>query len=391
MLSRQETSEALRQFGPPLTEFRSAVVIGAGSTSFEMIRYLTERVPIMICPRGVTTRIQPVGIDDVLRYLTAAITVPESVGKTIDIGSPSIETYRTMMLKYAAQRGLRRPLLQVPVLTPRLSSYWVDIFTPISPRISRPLFEGLRSEVVCGNNLARELFPQIDPLTYEEALAQALRIPNLEALVERQMDPRGSANSWLARHFAEHQGWLADIHQGRVAASPEQVFSVVEGIGGRRGWFYGTSLWRLRALLDRVVGGVGMGTGRRDPDRLQRGDSLDFWQVDEIEPGRRLLLKARMKIPGEAFLQFEVFTESPGTTCLRSAALFRPRGVFGRLYWWALIPIHKYIFRGLNAAICKRAACAATIVHFGQITDTTMTPATPRNQHGSREHVTPSR
>ncbi len=171
LLSRQETSEALRQYGPPLTEFRSAVVIGAGSTSFEMIRYLTERVPVMICPRWVTTRIQPIGIDDVLRYLTAALTEPESVGKTIDIGSPSIETYRTMMLRYAAQRGLRRPLLQVPVLTPRLSSYWVDIFTPISPRISRPLFEGLRSEVVCRNNLARELFPQIDPLTYEEALA----------------------------------------------------------------------------------------------------------------------------------------------------------------------------------------------------------------------------
>jgi hypothetical protein len=234
-------------------------------------------VPIMICPRWVTTRIQPIGIDDVISYLTAALQTPESMGKTIDIGSPSIETYRTMMLKYAAQRGLRRPLLQVPVLTPRLSSYWVDIFTPISPRISRPLIEGLRSEVVCRNHLAQELFPEIHPLSYEEALARALRVPNLEALVERRTQALGNKRPSLRQHFAEDDGWVGDIHQGRVAASRAQVFSVVEGMGGQRGWFYGTWLWRLRALLDRVVGGIGMGRGRRDPDRLQRGDALDFW------------------------------------------------------------------------------------------------------------------
>ncbi len=381
LLSRQETSEALRQFGPPVTEFRSAVVIGAGSTSFEMIRYLTERVPIMICPRWVTTRIQPIGIDDVISYLTAALQTPESIGKTIDIGSPSVETYRTMMLKYAAQRGLRRPLLQVPVLTPRLSSYWVDIFTPVSPRISRPLIEGLRSEVVCRNHLARELFPEIHPLSYEEALTRALRVPNLAAMVERRTELLGNQRPSLRQHFAEDEGWIADIHEGRVAASPSQVFSVVEGIGGRRGWFYGTWLWRLRALIDRAVGGVGMGNGRRDPDRLRRGDMLDFWQVEEIEPGRRLLLKAQMKIPGEAYLQFETIAEAGETTRLRSSALFRSRGLLGRLYWWALVPVHKLIFRGLNAAIRERAARAATFVHFRELVNPATDSPLPQEEH----------
>ncbi len=367
LLSRQETSEALREYGPPLTEFRSAVVVGAGSTSFEMLRYLTERVPIMICPRWVTTRIQPIAIDDVISYFVAALHVPESAGQTIDIGSPSLETYRTMMLKYAAHRGLRRPLIQVPVLTPRLSSYWVDLVTPISPSISRPLIEGLRSEVVCRDGLARELFPSIQPMSYEEALARALRVPNLAEMVEQWVEHLTASKPSLRQRFLEHEGWVVDIREGQVNASISQVFGVVEGIGGRRGWYYATALWRLRALLDRVVGGVGMGDGRRDPDKLRRGDKLDFWQVDEIEPGRRLLLKARMKIPGEAFLQLEARSDPDGTTHLRSAALFRPRGLAGRMYWWALLPIHEVIFRGLNAAIRERAARHAKTGRFSQL------------------------
>lgn len=355
LLSRQETSQALRQYGPPLTEFRSAVVIGAGSTSFEMIRYLTERLPIMICPRWVTTRIQPIAMSDVVSYLVAALETPESAGQSIDIGSPSIETYRTMMLKYAAQRGLRRPLLQVPVLTPRLSSYWVDLFTPISPSISRPLIEGLRTEVVCRNNLARKLFPGIQPISYEEALERALRVPDLAEVVEHTIEERSECKPSFRRPFLEHEGWVADIREGRVAAPTSHVFAVAEGIGGRRGWYYATALWRLRAVLDRVVGGVGMGEGRRDPDKLQRGDKLDFWEVDVIESGKRLRLKASMRVPGEAYLQFETFAEDNRTTRLRSVALFRPRGVAGRLYWWFLLPIHKFIFTGLNAAIRKRA------------------------------------
>ena len=361
LLSRRETSAELRSYGPPLTEFRSAVIIGAGSISFEMIRYLTERVPVMICPRWVTTCIQPIAIADVVQYLVRALDVPDSAGKAIDIGSPSIETYRTMMLKYAAFRGLRRPLLQVPVLTPRLSSYWVDIFTPIDSAISRPLIEGLRSEVVCRNDLAQRLFPDVQPMSYERALECALAVPDLAAMVDRRAEQQfGNANPNSFLHqVKEEQGWVADIREGRACALPAQVFDVVEGIGGKRGWFYGDALWRLRARLDLLLGGSGMGSGRRDPDRLTQGDHLDFWQVQQLDRGRRLCLKAKMKVPGEAYLIFETFPESGNTTRLRSTALFRPKGLFGRIYWWMLLPMHRLIFNGMNAAIRSRSAAVA--------------------------------
>ena len=352
--SRQETSDCLRQYGPPLTDFRSAVIIGAGSISFEMIRYLTERVPVMICPRWVTTRIQPIGIDDVVSYLAAALDEPRSEGKTIDIGSPSVETCRTMMLKYAAQRGLRRPLLQVPVLTPRLSSYWVDLVTPIPASISRPLIEGLGSEVVCSNDHARKIFPRIQPLTYEQALQRALQVPDLAEMAERRAVQAGGGA--LLPQVVEDEGWVADIREGDVGVSPSRVFAVVEGIGGDRGWFYGTALWRYRAVLDRMLGGPGMGSGRRDPDSLREGDKLDFWRVEEISRGKRLRLKAMLKVPGEAYLLFETIAVGAGRTRLRSSALFRPRGLWGRVYWWLLLPIHKLIFSGLNTAIRRRAA-----------------------------------
>ncbi len=216
--SRQETSECLRQYGPPLTDFRSAVVIGAGSISFEMIRYLTERVPIMICPRWVTTRIQPIGIDDVVSYLVAALDEPKSAGQTIDIGSPSIETYRTMMLKYAALRGLRRPLLQVPVLTPRLSSYWVDLVTPIPASISRPLIEGLRSEVVCSNDRAREIFPQINRSPTNRRWNARCKFPICRRW--RSDAPRAASGGSRLPQVVEDEGWVADIREGDVDVPP---------------------------------------------------------------------------------------------------------------------------------------------------------------------------
>lgn len=355
--SRHETSLALREYGPPLTEFRSAVIIGAGGISFEMIRYLTERLPLMICPSWVTTRIQPIGIDDVVRYLVAAPEVPDSAGETIDIGSPSIESYRSMMLKYAAHRGLRRLLLQVPVLTPRLSSYWVDLVTPIPSSISHPLIEGLRNEVVCRNDSAPRLFPNIQPVTYEKSLGLALEVPDLAKVVERRAAQQFAGpkpDSWRHR-VTEDEGWVVDIREGRSKASMAQVFAVAEGIGGARGWYYGPRLWRLRAWMDRMLGGSGMGEGRRHPDTLELGDKLDFWEVDCLERGRLLRLRALMKVPGEAYLQFETFPEAGGGTRLRSTALFRPRGLMGRIYWWMLLPVHRLIFSGLNAAIRSRA------------------------------------
>jgi len=357
LASRQESGDELRAWGPPVTEFRSAVVIGAGSLSFEMIRYLTERLPIMISPRWVTTRIQPIAVEDVVRYLVQALEVPESAGETIDIGSPSVETYRSMMLKYAAVRGLRRLLLQVPVLTPRLSSYWVDLVTPIDSAISRPLIEGLRSEVICRNELAQRLFPEIRPMSFEQALQRALVVPDLADVANRRAEEQfadRNPGSFLHR-VKEEQGWVVDMREGLSEARPSDLFSTVEGIGGQRGWFYGNWLWSLRGWLDRLLGGKGLNKGRRDPDRLQVGDKVDFWEVVSIEPGRRLVLKANMKLPGEAYLMFDVFPEGLCGSRLRSTALYRPRGLFGRLYWWALLPLHRYIFSGMNDAVCARA------------------------------------
>ena len=250
----------------------------------------------------------------------------------------------------------------MPVLTPRLSSYWVDLVTPIPASISRPLIEGLRSEVVCSNDLAQQIFPQIKPLTYDQALERALRVPDLDsdggaasggAVCE-------SRKSSMLAQVVEDEGWVADIREGDVDVSPAQVFAVVEGIGGKRGWFYGTFLWRLRAAMDRLLGGSGMGDGRRDPDSLRVGDSLDFWRVEEVVEARRLCLKAMMKVPGEAYLIFETISLGAGKTRLRSSALFRPRGLMGRIYWWMLLPIHKFIFSGMNCrhpqASCSRSA-----------------------------------
>ena len=343
LTSRQESGDELRAWGPPVTEFRSAVVIGAGSVSFEMIRYLAERLPIMICPRWVTTRIQPIAVEDVVRYLVQAIDVPASAGKTIDIGSPSIETYRSMMLKYAAVRRLRRFLLQVPVLTPRLSSYWVDLVTPIDSAISRPLIDGLRSEVICRNDLAQRLFPDIQPISFEQALKRALIVPNLAEVANRRAEKQfSSANPESFRYrVKEEEGWVVDIREGFCEALPSQLFSTVEGIGGERGWFYGNCMWRLRGWLDCLMGGKGLDKGRRDPDRLQVGDKVDFWMAAEIKPGRRLVLKANMRLPGEAYLMFEPFLEGSGRSRLRSTALYRPRGLFDRLYWRALLPLHR--------------------------------------------------
>ena len=363
LTSRQESGEELRAWGPPVTEFRSAVVIGAGSLSFEMIRYLTERLPIMICPRWVTTRIQPIAVEDVVGYLAQAIEVPASAGKTIDIGSPSIETYRSMMLKYAALRGLRRFLLQVPVLTPRLSSYWVDLVTPIDSAISRPLIEGLRNEVTCRNDLAQRLFPGIHPMSFEQALQRALAVPNLAEVANRRAEKQfASRNPGSVRHrVKEEEGWVVDIREGFCEARPSELFSTVEGIGGQRGWFYGDWLWSLRGWLDRLLGGRGTDRGRRDPDLLRVGDKVDFWAVVEIEVGRRLVLKANMKLPGEAYLMFETFPDCMSGSRLRSTALYRPRGLFGRLYWWVLLPLHRYIFSGMNGAICRRAKQGSVI------------------------------
>ncbi|MEW5979268.1 MAG: SDR family oxidoreductase [Acidobacteriota bacterium] len=355
--SRQETGDLLREFGPPVTEFRAAIIVGSGSVSFEMIRYLTERIPIMICPSWVKTRCQPIAIRDVLSYLVAALEQPESIGQVIDIGGATIETYGSMMLTYAELRGLRRYLLHVPFLTPKLSSYWVDLVTPIPASICRPLIQGLKNEVICLNDRARELFPSIHPMEYREAVRLALQrlsAGTLESVWSGSFSSTEDRTPPQVRLLTT-EGMVIEVRESIVEASGQTLFQVFSQVGGERGWFYGDWLWRVRAGLDRLLGGVGMRRGRRDPRVLRPGDPVDFWRVEAVEPDRLIRLRAEMKLPGRAWLQFESLSGQDRPTRFRSTAYFEPRGLAGHLYWWALYPLHMLIFAGLNRNIAWAA------------------------------------
>ncbi|MGA7381939.1 MAG: SDR family oxidoreductase [Terriglobales bacterium] len=352
--SRHETGAALRRFGPPVTEFRAGIIVGNGSVSFELIRYLTERLPLMICPRWVITRTQPIAIDDVLDYLVAVLQSPESTGQVVEIGGATIETYRSMMLTYARARRLRRWLLRVPVLTPRLSSYWLRLVTPIPTSIARPLIEGLRTEVVCKSTRAAEMFPAIRPMGYAAAIEKTMT----RALPDESLSAALPSNP--AHLFVRRDGILCDVRQALTDASPTDLFSVIARLGGSNGYLYANSLWRIRGWLDRCLGGVGM---KPSPGRahLNKSDHIDFWYVQDLEADHRLLLRAEMKLPGRAWLEFLVSPQPSGRTLVRCCAWFEPRGLLGELYWWVLYPVHILIFRGMVQAVCRKATRGVTI------------------------------
>ena len=354
--SRQETGEELRREGPPVTEFRAAVVVGAGSVSFEMIRYLTERLPVMICPRWVYTRVQPIAADDVLAYLVQTLEQPASAGCIIEIGGADVVTYGQMMMGYARARGLSRRLIAVPVLTPRLSSYWVHFVTPIPSTIAGPLIEGLRSEVVVHGDLAAQLFPDIRPLSYQEAVRRALGSLNAGAVETSWSDSLASSEGDLAPvSLAAEAGMTVERRQRSVAASREEVFAAFASLGGKRGWPYAEGLWRVRGAMDRMVGGVGMRRGRRDPHDLRPGDAIDFWRVEDVQPGSLLRLRAEMKVPGNAWLQFEAKPLENGRTLLVQTAFFAPKGLGGLAYWYGLYPVHRAIFSGMVRRLAEQA------------------------------------
>jgi uncharacterized protein YbjT (DUF2867 family) len=354
--SRHETGEALRESGVPVTEFRAAIIVGSGSISFEMVRYLTERLPAMICPRWVYTRVQPIAIRDVLSYLIAALRVPESTGRIIEIGGSDVLTYADMMLGYARVRGLRRLLRPVPVLTPRLSSYWVHLVSPIPADIAQPLIDGLRNETVVRDGLARRLFPDIRPIDYETAVRLAL-----ERLETGQVETAWSGALSTTQGdippvtLSTEEGMIIERRQTIAAAPPSAVYSSFAGLGGKRGWLYANWTWELRAMFDRLIGGVGFRRGRRHPDEVLVGEAIDFWRVEAAEPGRLLRLRAEMKVPGRAWLQFEAIPRSNGSTHLRQTAYFAPKGLTGHLYWYLLYPIHTLIFSGLINGVARRA------------------------------------
>ncbi len=353
--SRQETGDILRQSGVCLTEFRAAVIVGAGSISFEMIRYLTERIPIMICPRWVRSKVQPIAIDDVIEYLVSAIQNPHSSGQIIEIGGADVLTYGDMMKLYARVRGLRRWLLNVPVLTPRLSSYWVHWVTPVSAAFARPLIEGLRNEVVVRDHKASEFFLQIEPSTYESAVHSALsqldpdRFEDIINQLTSTMDIVNSANFKTIRN-----GMIIEVRRCIVHSKTSTVYSIFTDIGGPNGWPCNWA-WRLRALFDRVIGGVGMRKGRPDPAEIAVGDALDFFRVVKIQTGRLMRLKAEMKLPGDGWLQFEVTPHGEDRAQLTQTVFFAPKGLPGIVYWYLLYPLHSLIFCKMIKRLAQRS------------------------------------
>ena len=303
--SRQETGEVLRSSGVPVIELRASIIIGSGSLSFELIRVLTERLPVMICPRWVATPTQPIAIEDVLDYLLAALDLPEEQSRIFEIGGPDVVSYGGIMREYARQRGLRRLMISVPLLTPYLSSLWLGLVTPVYARIGRKLVEGLRNPTVVRDLSARDAF-SIRPRSLAEAIQRAMVNEDRDFAETRWSDAlssTGPPRGWGGVRFGTR---IVDSRTAVVEAPPDVAFAPVQRIGGETGWYFGNFLWKLRGWLDLLVGGVGLRRGRRDPMNLQVGDAVDFWRVEAIEPGRRLRLAAEMRLPGRAWLEFEV-------------------------------------------------------------------------------------
>ncbi|MET8781899.1 MULTISPECIES: SDR family oxidoreductase [unclassified Streptomyces] len=360
--SRSEVGRILLDSGVPTTVLRAAVIIGSGSASFEMLRYLTERLPVMVTPRWVRTRIQPIAVRDVLRLLVGSARMPDDVNRAFDIGGPDVLTYRDMMIGYAAVAGLpHRVVLPVPVLTPRLSSLWVGLVTPVPASIARPLTESLRHEVVCHeNDIARYVpAPPGHPIGFDEAVRLALqRVRDAKvttrwssaSLPGAPSDPLPTDPDWAGGSLYTDRRELA------VDASPEALWRVIEGIGGDNGWYSFPLAWAVRGWLDRLVGGVGLRRGRRDAQRLRVGDSLDFWRVEEIEPGHLLRLRAEMRLPGLAWLEMYAERDDRGRTRYRQRALFHPHGLLGQAYWWSVSPFHAVVFGGMARNITRAAA-----------------------------------
>ncbi len=356
LASRHATGSALRKSGVPVTELRAAVIVGSGSLSFEMIRNLTERLPVMIVPKWADTRIQPIGIREVLAYLVAALETPQARGETIEIGGSDVLTYADMMTVYGEERRLRRWLIRVPVLTPRLSSYWVHWVTPVPSSVAQPLIEGLRNEVVVQDASAQRLFPDIEPATYRTSVRRALdriREGDLESIWSDSLS--SSQGDRKPASFRLEQGMFIERRERLVDAPPHDVYRAFTSLGGTRGWLAFDWAWKLRGLLDRLVGGVGMRRGRRDPQEVRVGDAIDFWRVEAVEEDRLLRLRAEMKVPGRAWLQFEVKPAEDGQSKLVQTAYFASRGLAGQLYWYALYPLHGFIFSQMPVQVGELA------------------------------------
>jgi uncharacterized protein YbjT (DUF2867 family) len=345
--SRRDVEGALASTGVPVTVLRAAMIIGSGSSSFEILRYLVHRLPIMITPKWVSTPCQPVAVENVVAYLAGVLSVPETKSGVFDIGGPETLSYSDIMRVMAEELGLpRRWIIPVPVLTPRLSSYWIHLVTPLSHKIAIPLAEGLKNPVVCRDDRITHLIPQ-KLLNVREAIRAALN----------QVAAHDVETNWsMAGPMPGDPDWsggtvFRDTREIAIDAPAEAAFRAVCRLGGQRGWHAGDWLWIFRGWLDRLAGGPGLRRGRRDPDTLRYGEALDFWRVVGLEQDRLVSLRAEMRLPGEALLDFRIEPNSKGQCIVRQTALFQPRGLFGLLYWYAVLPFHRFVFRGMLTGI----------------------------------------
>ncbi|HEU5040124.1 MAG TPA: DUF2867 domain-containing protein, partial [Gemmatimonadales bacterium] len=353
LASRQEVGRILRESGVPTVEFRASIVIGSGSLSFELIRALVEKLPAMVTPRWVGTETQPIGIEDLVSYLLAALDLPEGTTAVYEIGGPDRVSYGDLMREYGRQRGLRRIMVPVPVLSPRLSSLWLALVSPVYAGVGRELIDGVRNATVVRDDRALGELP-VSPRGIQEVIARALANEDRDFAATRWSDALSSQRAprdWGGAKFGSRR---VDSRAAWVHCEPEVAFRPIARIGGRAGWYYGDPLWRIRGLLDLAVGGPGLRRGRRHPHEVAVGDMLDFWRVEAFEPGRLLRLAAEMRLPGRAWLQFEVTPENGGTM-IRQTALFDPVGVSGLLYWYGLWGVHQLVFAGMLRNVARAA------------------------------------
>lgn len=350
LASRRHVEQVLREGTVPVTVLRAGIIVGSGSASFEIIRDLTEKLPVMVAPKWLRSRTQPIAVRDALGYLVGVLDEPRAIGETFDIGGPEVLTYQSMLLRYAKVRGLRRWVLPVPVLTPRLSSYWLYFVTSTSYPLARNLVDSMTVDVVAHDRRIRDIVP-LEPVTYEEAVRLAFQKIEQQSVVSSWKDAVVSSRSDLELDRLVQvptQGAVHDTRRRALHDPPQQVIDRLWRIGGANGWYHAQWLWWLRGLLDRLAGGTGLRRGRRHPTELRPGDALDFWRVLVANRERgRLLLYAEMRLPGEAWLEFELEPGEDGRPTLRQTATFRPHGLAGRAYWFLVTPLHALVFGGL--------------------------------------------
>ena len=355
--SRQEVGHILRESGAQVIEFRASIVIGSGSLSFELIRALVQKLPVMLCPKWVSTPSQPIAIEDLLSYLLAAMDLSDGPSDIFEIGGPDQMSYSDIMREYARQRGLKRWMISVPFLSPRLSSLWLGLVTPVYARVGRKLVDSLRNPTVVTNSHASDVFA-IRPRGVSEAIARALVNEDHELTATRWSDAlsaSGRPKRWGGIRFGTR---LVDSREVEVGIPVEAAFAPIQRIGGQTGWYYGNWLWRLRGWLDLLIGGVGLRRSRRDPVELKNGDTVDCWRVESLEPNRRLRLVAEMKLPGRAWLEFEVEPTASGSR-IRQTAVFDPVGLTGLAYWYSVYPLHEFVFGGMLNGIATTARQSA--------------------------------